>query len=302
MHSLDSSKTVLTMSKHHEPALTVSSGEVITIETLDCFSNALQSETDLLSSVVEDQINPATGPISVQGASPGDTLRVDILDIEVEDEGTMATHPDLGALPGAVEERTKKVQVVDGRVHFDENYSFGIEPMIGVIGTAPKDEEIATGTPADHGGNMDTRKITTGSTLYLPVEVPGALLAIGDVHAGMADGEVASCGLEIGARVVVRVSVVPGRPLPLPFLVTTEEAITIASRQDLMVAVQEATRMMRDFLVERTTLTAGEALMLLSLQGTVSISQVVDPLKTARMEVPHQLLETYGLSEVIHLD
>src|SRR5699024_12137695 len=97
MHSLDSSKTVLTMSKHHEPALTVSSGEVITIETLDCFSNALQSETDLLSSVVEDQINPATGPIILQGASPGDTLRFVILDIEVVYEVTMAKHSYFGA-------------------------------------------------------------------------------------------------------------------------------------------------------------------------------------------------------------
>ena len=301
MHSLDSNHTVLTMSKDHEPVLSVSSGETIAIETLDCFSNALLSEHDLLSSVGWDQVNPATGPISVHGAAVGDTLRVDILDIEVETEGTMATHPDLGALPGAVEERTKKIPVIDGQVHFDEQYSFPFEPMVGVIGTAPKGDEIATGTPADHGGNMDTIKITTGSTLYLPVEAPGGLLAIGDVHAAMADGEVASCGLEIGARVVVRVSVVPGRPLPLPFLVTSTEAITIASREGLMEAVQEATRMMRDFLVERTYLTNSEALMLLSLQGTAGISQVVDPLKTARMEVPHQLFEAYDLSEAIQV-
>ena len=301
MHSLDSSQTVLTMSEHHEPVLTVDSGDAITVETLDCFSNALQSETDLFSSVGWDQVNPATGPISIKGASPGDTLRVDILDIVVEDEGTVATHPDFGALPGTVEERTRKVPVIDGYVRFDENYSFRALPMIGVIGTAPKDQEIETGTPAEHGGNMDTRKISTGTTLYLPVEVPGALLAIGDVHAAMADGEVAVCGLEIGARVVVRVSVVPGRPLPLPFLVTAEEAIAIASREDLMQAVQEATRMMRDFLVENTSLTASEALMLLSLQGTAAISQVVDPQKTARMEVPHQLLEAYDLDEAVQV-
>ena len=287
------------MSEHHEPVLTVDSGDAITVETLDCFSNALQSETDLFSSVGWDQVNPATGPISIKGASPGDTLRVDVLDIVVEDQGTMTTHPDLGVLPGTVEERTKKVPVIDGHVQFDESYSFGIDPMIGVIGTAPKGQEIATGTPADHGGNMDTKKITLGSTLYLPVEVPGALLAIGDVHAAMADGEVAVCGLEIGARVVVRVTVVPGRPLPLPFLVTSEEAIAIASREDLMDAVQEATRMMRDLLVEHTALNSSEALMLLSLQGTASISQVVDPLKTARMEIPRKLLAAYDACEAI---
>ena len=301
MQTLDATKTVLTMSAKNEPVLTIDSGDEISIETQDCFSNVVQSEDQLFSSVGWDQVNPATGPIAVRGASPGDTLRVDILDIDVADEGTMTTHPDFGVLPGTVEERTKKIPIVDGYVQFDDTYSFPIEPMIGVIGTAPKDEDIPTGTPADHGGNMDTRKIAAGSILYLPVEVPGALLALGDVHAAMADGEVAVCGLEIAAQVRIRVSVVRGRPLPLPFLVTADEAIAIASREKLIDAVQEATRMMRDFLVEHTSLNASEALMLLSLRGSAGISQVVDPQHTARMEVPRSLFSAYNIANVIEV-
>lgn len=301
MQTLDATKTVLSMSAKHEPVLTVDSGDEISVETLDCFSNVIQSEDQLFSSVGWDKVNPATGPIAVRGASPGDTLRVEILSIDVADEGTMTTHPDFGALPGTVEEHTKKIPIVDGYVQFDDTYSFPIEPMIGVIGTAPQDQEVPTGTPADHGGNMDTRKIATGSILYLPVEAPGALLALGDVHAAMADGEVAVCGLEIAAQVSIRVTLVEGRPLPLPFLVTDDEAIAIASREKLMDAVQESTRMMRDFLVEHTQLNASEALMLLSLRGTASISQVVDPQHTARMEVPRSLFSAYNIADAIEV-
>jgi len=301
MHTLDATKTVLTMSANNAPILTVDSGDVIRLETLDCFSNVILSETQLFSSVGWDQVNPATGPIAVRRASPGDTIRVDILNIAVANEGTMTTHPDFGALPGTIEERTRKISIIDGHVHFDDHYAFPIEPMIGVIGTAPKAAEIPTGTPADHGGNMDTKKITIGTTLYLPVEVPGALLSIGDVHAAMADGEVAVCGLEIPACVTVRVTLVSGRPLPLPFLVTPTEAITIASREGLMDAVQEATRMMRDFIAENSSLDKTEALMLLSLKGNASISQVVDPLVTARMEVPRSFFAAYGISETIEV-
>src|SRR5699024_5917936 len=124
MQTLDATKTVLSMSAKHEPVLTVDSGDEISVETLDCFSNVIQSEGQLFSSVGWDKVNPDTGPIAVRGASPGDTLRVEILSIDVADEGTMTTHPDFGALPGTVEERTKKIPIVDGYVQFDETYRF----------------------------------------------------------------------------------------------------------------------------------------------------------------------------------
>lgn len=281
------------MGPGHEPVQTVESGETVVVETMDCFSNTITSDDQLFSSIGWDCVNPATGPIAVAGAEPGDTLRVEILDIKVASTGTMTTHPDFGALPGTVEERTRRIAIEDGQVVFNDRVRFPINIMIGVIGTAPADEEVPTGSPKEHGGNMDTKKIAAGTVLYLPVNVPGANLAIGDVHAAMGDGEVSVSGLEIAAEVTIRVHVVKGRPLPLPFLLTADQAIAIASRETLDEAVAEATRMMRDYLVQVTDLDATDALMLLSLRGDLAVSQIVDPLKTARMEIPRYLLEAY---------
>ena len=157
---------------------------------------------------------------------------------------------------------------------------------------------MPTGTPKDHGGNMDTKKIAAGSTVYLPVNVPGANLALGDVHAAMADGEVCVSGLEIAAVVTVRISVLKGVPYPLPFLLTADQAIAIASRPTLDEAAREATRMMQHYLAAATPLDATDATMLLSLVGDLKISQIVDPLVTARMELPRSVLDAYGVALV----
>lgn len=286
---------VLSMAPGHEPAYTVASGDTLQVTTMDCFSDTIESEDQLFSSLGWECVNPASGPIAVEGAQPGDTLKVEILDITVGERGTMMTHPEAGALPGTVEERTRLFEVKDAKVVFDDKLSIPIEPMIGVIGTAPADEDVPTGQPKDHGGNMDTKKIEAGATLYLPVNVPGANLALGDVHAVMADGEVGVSGLEIPAEVTIRVSVVKGRPVPTPFVINDEQVIAIASRPTLDEAATEATRMMRDWLVEVTDLDATDALMLLSLRGDLAISQIVDPWKTARMEVSRETVAAYGV-------
>lgn len=286
---------VLALAPGNAPTITVPDGSELIVITKDCFSNAITSTEQLFSSVGWELINPATGPIAIEGARPGDTLKVEILEIQTADEGTMTTHPEFGVLPGTVDERTRKVPVRDGHVEFDQHVRFPVDPMIGVIGTAPADAEIPTGTPGDHGGNMDCKEIAAGATLYLPVEVEGANLAIGDVHAAMGDGEVAVCGLEIAATVRVRVSVVPGRPLPLPFLVTDSAVMALASRDALSAAVTEATRMMRDWLAEHSPLDATDALMLLSLVGDLRICQIVDPMVTARMELRRDAVEAYAL-------
>ena len=295
MIRIGASQAVLTMAPQHEPIQQIESGQTVVVETMDCFSNTISSEDQLFSSIGWDCVNPATGPIAVAGAEPGDTLKVEVLDIVTANVGTMTTHPDYGALPGSITERTRRIEIEAGEVVFNHRLRFPVNPMIGVIGTAPADEEVPTGSPKDHGGNMDTKKIAKGAVLYLPVNVPGANLAVGDVHAAMGDGEVSVSGLEIPAEVTLKISVVKGRPYPLPFLLTADQAITIASRESLGDAVAEATRMMRDFLVEVTELDATDALMLLSLRGDLAISQIVDPLQTARMELPRELLDAYGV-------
>ena len=278
-----------------EPVLTVPSGETVRIRTKDCFSNCIAREDQLLSSINWDNINPATGPLRVLGAEPGDILKVEILDIRVAAQGVMVTLPGFGVLEKEMtRETTKIIPIRDGKAVLNDRVSVPIAPMIGVIGTAPAAEPVSTGTPGEHGGNMDCKKIVKGSTLYLPVAVPGAMLALGDLHAVMGDGEIVGCGVEISGEVEVRVTVLKGVNLPTPFLADGKSLMTIASAPVLEEAGKEAVRKMHRFLCERLGIERHEAGMLLSALGNLRICQIVDPLMTARMEIPREIAKLYS--------
>ncbi len=286
--------SVLTMSPTNKPVKIVEAGSTVVFQTLDCFSNQIQNEDQPFSSVGWDKINPATGPLYINGAEPGDTLKVKIIDIKIDNKGVMTTAPKLGVLGDIVTgETTKIISIKDDKAIFNEKIQIPIKPMIGVIGTAPKDEDIPTGTPGSHGGNMDCKKIVKGSTLYLPINVSGGLLSMGDLHAVMADGEIVICGLEIPGEVTVSVEVLKGEELPLPMLDSEESIITIASKKTLDEAAKTATVNMHRFLVNELGIEIDEAGMLLSLVGDLRICQVVDPLMTARMEIPKWIVEKY---------
>lgn len=287
-------KVILKFSPSNAPVQATPSGSTITFETCDCFSNLIQREDQLFSSVGWDQINPATGPLFVEGADPGDILKVEILKISIADQGVMTVAPNLGVLGDVIkEEKTKMIRIENGKVLFNEQIQVPVRPMIGVIGTSPAKEEIPTGTPGQHGGNMDCKRIVEGATLYLPVHVPGALLSMGDLHAVMGDGEVIICGLEIAGEVTIRVSVIKDKILPLPMLREGDHLMTIASAETLDLAAKQATIQMHRFLTNELGLEFNEAGMLLSLVGDLRICQVVDPLMTARMELPLSILANY---------
>ena len=171
-----------------------------------------------------------------------------------------------------------------------------LNPMGGVIGVAPAGEAISCGTPDSHGGNMDCKMITAGSTLWLPVNVPGALFGLGDLHAAMGDGEVSVCGLEIPGEVLVELTVVKNRRLPLPMLENSETLFTLASALTLDDAAALATRNMAHFIADNTSLALAEAISILSIAGDLQICQVVDPLKTCRYALPKSVAEQLSLS------
>ncbi|MBQ7859725.1 MAG: acetamidase/formamidase family protein [Faecalibacterium sp.] len=286
---------VYAMSPDNVPAAHARSGDTLCFETLDCFGGQITKPTDRMGQLDWSRINPATGPVCVEGARPGDTLKVEILNIDLAAQAVILEAPDNGITGlAATEEQIKLMPVVDGKVIFNEKIALPICPMIGVIGTAPADKAVSTGSPEAHGGNMDCKRIGAGSTLYLPVNVPGALLAMGDLHAVMGDGEVCVCGAEIGGAVTVRVTVLPGQSLPLPFLVTRTAAMALYSAEGLDAAAEGVTLRMRQFLHETVGLPAHEAGMLLSLAGELCICQAVDPNKTCRMELPLALLHNCG--------
>ena len=283
------------MSKENVPVATAKSGEIVRFETLDCFGCQLSSEEQHLGGLDWNNINPATGPLFVEGAEPGDVLKVEILSIELDDHGVMVDGPGEGVTGTAVtEETTKILPVRDGMVRFNEKLSFPICPMIGVIGTAPVGEAVDTGTPGPHGGNMDCTRIGAGATLYLPVNVEGALLAMGDLHALMGDGEVEVCGVEIAGAVTVRVTALKNCALPTPFLVNDDTFMSIFSAETVDEACVGATMSMHGFLMRELVMNEHEAGMLLSVVGNLRICQIVDPEKTCRMELPKSIAETYG--------
>lgn len=286
MFKVSSKNVIYAMNKDNVPVAKVESGSQIVFETCDCFENQIQLQDTVMHQVDWNRINPATGPVFIKGAMPGDTLAVKIENIKVGHQGVMVTGPDMGLLGDSLKENFIKIlPIVNEKVVFSDKISFPIKPMIGVIGTAPKTASISCGTPGIHGGNMDSKIIGIGATVYLPVEVPGALLAMGDLHAVMGDGEVSVCGAEVPGEITVTVEVIKGRPYNLPVVFTKDALYTIASDASLDVATVIATKNMVDILVSKGMI-AAEAISLLSLSGNVQISQIVDPLKTARLELP----------------
>ncbi len=161
-------KSVYSFSKDHPPVMTVASPSRITIETYDCFTNQLNS-VESFSTIDWEKINPATGPIYIENAEPGDILKVVIEEIEVDRQGILATGPQIGVLGHRLEKLTAKaVPIEEGKAIFNEQIRFPLQPMIGVIGVAPAGEPVPCGTPGPHGGNLDSKLIREGATLLLP--------------------------------------------------------------------------------------------------------------------------------------
>ena len=289
---------VYSMSAHHKAAASCQPGETVVFETQDCFSNQIQTEEMLFESTDWESINPATGPLNIEGAEVGDTLKVEIKKIDLKKQGVMITSPEMGFLEEFItDSETKIIPIEANKAVFNDQIKIDLNPMIGVIGTSPgKDEkEVPCGTPAAHGGNMDTKVIKEGSTLYLPVNVPGAMLAMGDLHAAMGDGEVVVTGVEIAGEVTVKVDLIKNKKLSDPMVETEAAFYTIASGTDLDAAAKKASNNMFRFLKERLPLSNNEIAMLMSIICDLQVSQVVDPQKTARMRVGKEALKEYDL-------
>lgn len=290
------STSVFQMSETNAPAASCRSGEMVAFETEDCFGGQIHTEEQRMNGISWDNINPATGPLYVEEAEPGDLLKVQVHTIKLASKGIMCDSPGEGITGKVLEdEATKIFPVEDGFAVFNDRLRFPVQPMIGVIGTAPEGgKSIETGTPGSHGGNMDCNRIGENCTLYLPVNVKGALLAMGDVHALMGNGEVCVCGVEIPAVITVTVTVIKGKQLPTPFLVTPEHFMTIYSADSLDEAVTGATLRMRQFLIDELGMGAHESGFLLSTIGNAQICQCVDPQETCRMEVSRYVTDQYG--------
>ena len=297
MIELDDSKTLFSFDKDLEPVLKVPSGETVRIRTKDCFGNQLQGPEDQLSEIDWEAINPATGPIYVEGAVAGGALKVHIDNIELDAQTSSCTGKDEGVCGDRFSDwATHFCKVEDGKVVWDERLSIPLAPMIGVIGVAPEGEPVNCGTPGKHGGNMDNTAIAAGSTLYFPVAVDGALFGCGDMHAVMGDGEVSVSGAEVAGYATVTLTALPELSVPNPLIENDTHFGIIVSAESLDEAAEIAVQQMVDLLASRTNESEADLVMLLSLVADVRVCQMVDPEKTVRFMVPKYVLDAIGFT------
>jgi amidase len=289
-------KVVFSFSPKHKPAEHVALGEKILLETEDAFGGQVIDENTSMKQLNWSRVNGATGPIFVKHAEPGDTLVVNIEEIRVADRGVIAVIPKQGALKdktfqGAV----KVVQMRNGYAYFEKEVKVKASPMIGTIGVAPLTGEIPTGSSGRHGGNMDVKEVTTGTRLYLPVFVEGALFAAGDLHAVQADGEACVSAVEVSGEIVLSFDLVKGKSLDWPVLETQDSYAFLACGDSLDEAAVLAVEASVRALMREHNWSFEKAYMFASLIVDLRVSQVVDPKKGLRAVIPKELISFESL-------
>ena len=295
MATISREKLFFAFSPENPAVAHMQQGEIATLETHDCFEGQIQTRHDLVTNLNWEHVNPATGPVYIEGTRPGDILRIELIEVEVGAQSSMVAIPGEGALGAMITEMETTILRREGnQLVFKDKIRVDKKPMIGVIGVAPADGSVANGTPGPHGGNMDCTLIGQGNRVYFTVGVEGALFGAGDLHAAMGDGEIVVCGAETAGQVTFRPQVVALSGLPTPFVETPELVAVIFSAQDLNEATQGAIERMAQFLTGFVKIPLNDAGMLMSLVGQLKFCQVVDPLKTVRFEFPKSVLSQYG--------
>ena len=288
---LTTDKVIFAFCKDNAAVAAVDAPATIDVVTKDCFSNQLREPEDTMEGLDWDATNPATGPIYVNGAEPGDTLKVTINKIDVDEKGTVCALEGEGTLGHMISgSHVRIVHIEDGCAVFTPEIRIPIKPMIGVIGVTPADGSINCGTPGTHGGNMDNKMVTEGAVMYFPVATEGALLALGDVHAVMGDGEIGVTGLEIPAEVNLTIEVIKGQAPEYPVLENEDIFSVIVSKETVDEAAEKATELMKEFLEKRMDISSPDIIMLMSLVGNLEVCQIVDPLKTVRFVFPKKYM------------
>jgi len=235
--------------------------------------------------------NPVTGPIFIEGAQPGDTLAVRILEQTCDSLGYMAYWPFLFHLEDFFDKpSTVLCKIRDGKVVFSDDIEIPVRPVIGTIGVAPAMEAILSGAMGRHCGNVDVQEICSGSTIYLPVYVEGALLCLGDCHAIQSDGEIGS--VEMRSEIKLSCDVIKERSpnMTWPRIETGETLVTVAVATPLEEAVRQSLREMIFWLEELTGMSKHEAYLLIGCVGDSRPGQVQVPHYSMRCIFPKKYL------------
>ncbi len=302
-----------------EPLLTVAPGTVVELTTEDCFGGAVRGVDDLPSRVCTfPYLNPVTGPIAVEGAEPGDTLAVHLVDVApARDWAVSSTFPHFGALTTThstamlhdpLEERVWLYEVdrVRGTCLFrprrgGPEVELPLDPMHGTIGVAPASGEVfASITPGAHGGNMDTPEVRAGTTAYFGVNVPGGQLSIGDGHCRQGEGEVCGTAVEAAMRTVVVVDLVKGGAPAWPRLETDEFLMSTGSVRPLEDAYRVSQHDLVTWAAQLTGWDTLDALQLVSQAGLAPAGNVVDTNYTMVAKLAKRYLPGATAADGVH--
>ncbi len=293
---------VHTIHRHHhhfgwdnaiKPVQTIAPGETVFLECTDSSAGQFTpaSTSDDVTRLDFGKVNPVTGPIHVDGAEAGDVLKITLMDFAPSGWGWTALIPGFGLLTDQFPNPELHIWKYDpaslAPALLGKNARVPLKPFAGTIGVAPAEKGLHSIVPPRHvGGNMDIRDLAVGSTLYLPVEVKGALLSIGDTHAAQGDGEVCGTAIESPMDVGVKVELIKQTPLSSPRFTTTGPVTTHLDKKgyevttgigpDLMQAARAAVANMIDLLSKQHGLAPSEAYMLCSVCGDLRISEIVD--------------------------
>jgi acetamidase/formamidase len=275
-----------------EPALEVEPGSAVELHVRDASDEQIRADSraEDVTRLDFDHVNPVSGPVFVKGARPGDVLAVELLEFRSRDWGWTALIPGFGLLSDEFPEPWLRIARVDTearRVRWSDDVSLPYRPFPGTIGVAPAEPGSHPILPPSRwGGNLDTKHLVEGSTLYLPVGVEGALFSLGDTHAAQGDGEVCGTAIETAMDVVVRLSVrndfridAPQFRLPAGVLAESERSayhVCTGVGPDLMEAAKDAVRATIRRLEEERGLAREEAYALCSVAVDLRIHEIVD--------------------------
>ena len=275
------------------PKLKIAPGDRIEFETVDSSGAQLGPESTLgdLAKLDFGKVNPVTGPVHVDGAEPGDALKITLNEFAPSGWGWTANIPGFGLLADQFKEPALHIWKYDrsklGPAAYGPGGRVPLKPFAGTIGVAPAEPGLHSVVPPRRvGGNMDIRDMAAGTVLYLPVEVPGALFSIGDTHATQGDGEVCGTAIESPMAVSLTIDLVKGANLRYPRYTTPGPVarhfdakgyeVTTGIGPDLMEGARSAVAQMVDLLAGRYNLNPVDAYMLVSVCGDLRISEIVD--------------------------
>jgi acetamidase/formamidase len=288
-----------TLGPQHEPILTVDPGERVAIETELNIGDVLHTDDAIFASemVRPPYLNPATGPIEIRGATPEHVCVCEIEQIEVQSPGVTALVPRNTPFPDWLRERewgvhANVVPIRDGFIEWPGGLRIPVQPMVGVIGTAPLLDAVSTVDNGPHGGNLDVQEITAGARVTLPVAVDGALFALGDCHARQGDGELCGLGaIECRTTTTVTLGLAPRPPeLRWPRVENATHICALACARPLEDAFRLAVRELVAWMVADYGFTQEGAVLLLGQVAEARATQIVNPKFTYLVKIAKRWL------------